>query len=128
MNLLLDTHTVLWCVNQHQKLSPIVKAVLLDDSHTLYVSVVSLWEISIKVSIGKMTELKGGVKTLLTKLENMPISILPITKQSIEIAENLPFIHRDPFDRMLVATAKSENMTILTADENIHKYDISFLW
>jgi len=58
----------------------------------------------------------------------MPVSQLPVMQRHIEIVETLPFIHRDPFDRLLVATAKVEDMTILTVDENIHKYDVRYAW
>jgi len=128
MNLLLDTHTALWWVNEHEKLSSKAKSLLLNDAHTLYISIVSTWEIAIKVSLGKMIGLKDGVKTFLTKLEEMPVYLLPVSPRHVEAVEKLPFIHRDPFDRLLIATAKTDNMSILTADENIYKYDVSYLW
>jgi PIN domain nuclease of toxin-antitoxin system len=128
MNLLLDTHTILWWVNEYEKLSHEAKSMLLNETHALYISIVSTWEIAIKVSLGRMTELHGGVKTFFAKVESMPVYILPITPQHIEIVETLPVIHRDPFDRLLVSTAKADNLTILTADENIHKYDVPVVW
>ena len=128
MKLLLDTHTAIWWMNGHEKLSPEAKALLLNDAHTLYLSIVSAWEIAIKVSLGKLHEFNGGVKAFLTKVEDMPIVLLPVTPQHVEMVETLPFIHRDPFDRLLVATAKADGMTILTADENIHQYDVPSVW
>jgi PIN domain nuclease of toxin-antitoxin system len=92
------------------------------------VSIVSAWEIAIKVSIGKMSGLKCGIHTFINTLENMPVRILPIHSRHIEAVEILPFIHRDPFDRLLIATAKAEGITILTADENIPKYDVPSVW
>ena len=62
MTLLLDTHTALWMVNEHEKLSSNAKAMLLNDAHTLYFSIASLWEIAIKISIGKLSDLSGGVE------------------------------------------------------------------
>jgi len=128
MKLLLDTHTALWWVNEYEKLSPKAKAMLLDETHALYISIVSIWEIAIKVSLGKLTELIGGVGTFLVKIKDMPILLLPIEPRYVEMVETLPFIHRDPFDRLLVATAKVDGLTILTADENIHKYDVLSVW
>ena len=128
MKVLLDTHTVLWMVNEHEKLSLSAKKLLLNDGHTLFISVVSLWEIAIKVSLGKLSELDGGVGVFLSKLENIPIEVLPITTDCIKIIESLPFIHRDPFDRMLVAVAMSNDMTILTADSSIPKYNAPCIW
>jgi len=128
MKLLLDTHTALWLVNDHEKLSSKAKAMLLDDANLLYISIVSAWEIAIKASIGKLPEFYGGTRSFLAKLEEMPINFLHIELDHIETLEKLPFVHRDPFDRMLVAVAKVENMTILTADENIYKYDAMTAW
>ena len=127
MKLLLDTHAALWWVNEHEKLSSEAKLLLLNDDHTLYISIVSAWEIAIKVSLGKLPGL-SGVGVFLAKIKDIPINLLPVTPRHVEIVETLPFIHRDPFDRLLVAVAKTEGMTILTADENIHKYDIPSVW
>jgi PIN domain nuclease of toxin-antitoxin system len=128
MKLLLDTHTALWWVNEHEKLSPEAKAMLLNETNLLYISIASAWEISIKASLGKLLEFTGGVRAFLAQVADMPVCLLPILPRHIEIVENLPFIHRDPFDRLLVATAKADGMTILTADENIHKYDVPSVW
>ncbi|MCL1919957.1 MAG: type II toxin-antitoxin system VapC family toxin [Kiritimatiellaeota bacterium] len=128
MKLLLDTHTALWWVNKHETLSHKARAMLLDRTHSLHISVVSVWEIAIKVSLGKIHEFNGGVKAFLEKLENSPVTLLPVAPRHVEIVEALPFIHRDPFDRLLVATAQAEGMTILTADANIRKYAVPSVW
>ena len=128
MKYLLDTHTALWLVNEHERLPLETRAILLDETHSFYLSIASVWEIAIKASIGKLTEFKGGVKAFLTKIKDSPISILPITPSHIETVEALPFIHRDPFDRLLIAAAKTDGLIIMTSDENIHKYDIPWIW
>ncbi|MCL2378817.1 MAG: type II toxin-antitoxin system VapC family toxin [Defluviitaleaceae bacterium] len=128
MKLLLDTHTALWWVNEYKKLSPSAKNMLLDDTNKLYISIVSLWEIAIKVSLGKMQGLTGGVGIFIAKMKYMPISLLPVLTSHVEIVETLPYIHRDPFDRLLVATAITEGLTILTVDESIHSYDTPTVW
>lgn len=128
MRLLLDTHTALWWLNEYEKLSPEAKSLLLDDENELFISVVSLWEIAIKISLGKLIAVKGGVSEINSIFQNMPVNLLALKPSHIEIVEVLPFIHRDPFDRMLIATAKSEDMAILTADKNIHEYDVLTLW
>ena len=128
MKLLLDTHTVLWWVNEHERLSPIVKNMLLDDANELYISITSLWENAIKVSIGKLYDLSGGVSIFMATLKQMPVTVLAVKQRHIEIVETLPFIHRDPFDRLLVAIAKADDMAIVTIDENIHKYDVRYVW
>ena len=128
MKILLDTHTALWLVNDYEKLSHMAKEMLLDEANTLYISTVSVWEIAIKASLGKLTEFDGGASSFLNKLEDMPISMLPIMPSHVENVEVLPFIHSDPFDRMLVATAMAENMSILTKDEYIQRYDVPSVW
>ena len=73
MKLLLDTHTALWLVNEYERLSPKAKNLLLNNQHTLYISIASAWEIAIKVSLGKLIGLNGGVRTFLSKMEEMPV-------------------------------------------------------
>ena len=128
MKILLDTHTALWLVNDYEVLSPSAKSLLLDDANELYISIVSAWEIAIKTSIGKLSEFSGGVKSFMAKVNDMPIQMHLVQTNHVELVESLPFIHRDPFDRMLVAVAKADGMTILTADENIRKYDVPTAW
>jgi len=128
MRLLLDTHVAIWWINGHKKLPSEVKTMLVDNANTLHVSVVSAWEVAIKTSLGKLPEFNGGSKAFLAKLAKIPITLLPIEPHHLAMVETLPFHHRDPFDRLLVATAKVEGMTILTADENIHQYDVPWIW
>ena len=128
MKILLDTHTALWMVNEHEKLSSTAKNLLRDDDNSLFISIVSLWEMAIKASLGKLTEMYGGMDAFVSKIAIMPIELFPITTNHIRIVESLPFVHRDPFDRMIVATAISDGMTILTNDSYIPKYDVSCKW
>jgi len=128
MKILLDTHTALWWMNNPKKLSYTAKEILLDDDNKLHFSLVSAWEIAIKTSRGRLTEFPGGVRSFLAKIKASPITQLSLISSYIETAEDLPFIHRDPFDRLLIATALADSMTILTADENIHKYPIPTIW
>ena len=124
----MDTHTILWMINDYGKLSSTAKSMLLNDVNTLHISIASAWEIAIKVSLGKLIGLSGGAGTFLAKVKTMPINLLPIAPRYVEMVETLPFIHRDPFDRLLVATAKADGMIILTADKNIHKYNVQSVW
>ena len=128
MKILLDTHTALWWVNDYEKLPMTARELILDEANTLYISVVSMWEVAIKASIGKLLEFNGGAGAFIAKVDLLPVHLVTIAPRHAGTVENLPFIHRDPFDRMLIAIAKTDNMTILTADENIHKYDVSSMW
>jgi len=93
----------------------------------LCVSLASAWEIAIKTGIGKLS-LEGGSEFFIEKLRHFGIEIMRIEATHIAIVEKLPLLHRDPFDRTLIATAITESMTIITADENIKKYDVSWVW
>jgi PIN domain nuclease of toxin-antitoxin system len=124
---LLDTHVAKWALEDKSKLSNTAKTIIDNASVRLCLSIVSAWEIAVKVSIGKLN-FTGGSALYLEKLRQFGIEILGVESTYIKQVEILPFIHRDPFDRLLIATAKAEGMTILTADENIHKYEVPWIW
>ncbi len=128
MKLLLDTHTALWLFNEHERLSTKVRLVLLDERNSLHISMASVWEVAIKNSLGKLSDFKGGVQAFLSAIQSSQIELVPILPKHIATIENLFFIHRDPFDRLLIATAQIENMTILSTDTNIQKYQVQWLW
>ncbi|MCL1823695.1 MAG: type II toxin-antitoxin system VapC family toxin [Oscillospiraceae bacterium] len=127
MKYLLDTHTALWSLYDKQKLSGKAKSIISNISFPLYISIVSAWEIAIKLNIGKLN-LTGGSSYFLEKMNENGVRLLGLESSYIKQVEDLPLIHRDPFDRLLIATAIVENMTILTADENIHQYNIPYIW
>jgi len=129
MRYLLDTHVLLWYSESPDKLSKKAIDVIFNSSSQLYVSIVSLWEFCIKHGSGKLP-FAGGFPQLCAFIEEANIEILPITTYTLSHVVDLPYpnAHRDPFDRLLIATAKTEDMTILTADEAIYKYDVKTLW
>ena len=128
MKLLLDTHTALWLFNDYEKLSTVAKNCLLDKTNELYISIVSAWEVAIKHSLSKLTEFPGGVKLFISEIYDCPMKIITLLPQYVEAVEELPYIHRDPFDRLIIAAALCEDMSIITADKNIHKYDVKCVW
>ena len=127
MKYLLDTHTAIWALGEKDKLSGSAKAIIDDLSAPLCVSIASAWEIAIKVSIGKL-KFGGGSDFFLEKMRKNGIEILDLRGAHIKHVESVPFHHRDPFDRILISTALAEGLTILTADENIQKYDVQWIW
>ncbi|MCL2255046.1 MAG: type II toxin-antitoxin system VapC family toxin [Lachnospiraceae bacterium] len=127
MKYILDTHTILWYCENPDKLSDSVKKIIYDDNLQIFVSIASLWEFSIKFSIGKL-KFEGGLSRLCELIMQVDFMILPITQNHLATVINLPFIHRDPFDRLLIAAAIEENMTILTIDDNISQYDVISVW
>jgi len=130
LRFLLDTHVLLWAANadKHGQISSNAGNILRNTSHELFISRVSLWEISIKFSLGKLPNLKNGTDDLFRFATDNGIRFLNIEQRYLKLLEGLPFVHRDPFDRLLVATAIAEDMTILTADENIRQYDVLWAW
>jgi len=127
MMYLLDTHTAIWALGDKDKLSERTKSIIDEVSIPLCVSIISAWEIAIKVSVGKL-EFFGGSKFFLEKMRHNGIEVLDVKDNHIERLEALPFIHKDPFDRLLISTAVEEGLTIMTVDENIRKYDVAWVW
>jgi len=124
---LIDTHTAIWFFNGDQKLSEKAKKIIRDRSNPIYLSIGSAWEVAIKISIGKLDEIES-VANFLHDAKINDITILPVSPSCLTILETLPMHHRDPFDRLLIATAIAENMTLITADENTPKYEVSQIW
>ena len=124
---LLDTHTAIWFFNGDSQLSAAAKQVILGLSNTKYLSIVSAWEVAIKLSIGKL-EISGKTADFIQDAESNGIIILPIKPSHLTTFESLPFIHRDPFDRLLIASALAEEMTLITDDNNIARYNVPQVW
>ncbi|MFD8106100.1 type II toxin-antitoxin system VapC family toxin [Streptomyces microflavus] len=119
MRLLLDTHVILWWLGDSDKLSDQVKD-LLDTEPSVHLSAVSAWEIAIKQSLGKL----DGPDDLAERVRDSQFTSLPITAGHGVRAGRLPALHRDPFDRILVAQAQIEGMTVVTRDKWIPQYDV----
>jgi PIN domain nuclease of toxin-antitoxin system len=124
---LLDTHTLLWMQDDNKTLSTTAREILEDSRCSLYLSIASLWEISIKQSLGKL-QLEYTLDELSESCLSNNILILPIQLSALNILKNLPFIHRDPFDRIIVSTAIDMNFDLITKDLNLHKYDTNTIW
>jgi PIN domain nuclease of toxin-antitoxin system len=128
MKLLLDTHVFIWMVGNDSELSTKAKEVLANPQNDLFFSAASYWEICIKTSIGKLILGKNWIKQFDREMEFNHIQWLPIRKQHSQTVCSLPGIHKDPFDRILIAQAKWEKMTLITIDKNIQKYPIKWIW
>jgi len=127
MQLLLDIHAFLWIINGGP-LSQRARRSFLDQENETHLSAASYWEISIKVSIGRLVLADDWIEVFDRELAVNRIKWLPIKKEHCAGVMNLPMIHRDPFDRLLIAQALFEQMTLLTHDEYIQQYDAPFLW
>jgi PIN domain nuclease of toxin-antitoxin system len=117
---LLDTHVLVWWLEDADALGPHCREIITNIRNEIFVSAASTWEISIKAALGKIRV----PEDLDAAVEDEGFSKLPITLFHGQTAGRLPAIHRDPFDRMLIAQAQAEGLILLTVDENIAKYQI----
>lgn len=121
MNLLLDTHLLLWAASEPQRLSAKARALLLDPSNQLVFSSASLWEITIKNGLER-SDFNVDPRRLWRMLLVNGYRELSITSEHTVAVNDLPLLHKDPFDRILVAQARIEGLTLLTADKMVAKY------
>lgn len=127
MNLILDTHTAIWFITDDDKLPPFSKQTIQDTQNTCYVSIATFWEMGIKYSLGKL-ELNAGLNKIFELFFESGLLLLPITPDHILTNTTLPFHHRDPFDRLIIAQAKREGFTIISKDQEFKKYKINLVW
>jgi len=123
MRLLLDTHTLLWWLDDSPEIVKAARDSLRSADNVKFVSVVSIWEIRLKAALGKL-KLPKNFRAI---LDQQPVEQLPVLSEHAHAFGELPLHHRDPFDRMLVAQARVENLTMVTRDPRIHEYDVAVL-
>ena len=123
MRLLLDANAFIWAYARPTELSPAARRALNDVANDRLVSIASLWEIAVKMSIGKL----AFAENLAQALDDIAATSLPITLIHVARVRNLPFHHRDPFDRMMIAQAMEEGMTIVTRDRRVAPYGVPVL-
>ena len=127
MNVLLDTHALLWFVAGDARLSSLARQTIEADETVNYVSMVSWWEIAVKCSIGKLT-LDDSLDLFMKQRTAEGFRTLPLEPQHLHPLVELPFHHRDPFDRLIICQSMVENMAICTCDENFKRYPVSLIW
>lgn len=127
MKVLLDTHTFLWYIEGSSSLSHQAREVIESPKHDLYLSIVSLWEIAIKLGLGKL-QLQNPFHELQEVAEQLNIKILLISFADTECYLGLPLHHRDPFDRMLIAQAINYSLVLVSQDTAFDAYSIQRVW
>ena len=127
MRCLLDTHALIWLLQKDQSLSEGAREAIAD-ADSVYVSLVSLWEIAIKISLGKLTVPYSPGKELRDLMEEAGLQILPVDAGDLDRIVELPFHHRDPFDRMLAVQALSRNLRFLSRDPAFDAYGVERAW
>lgn len=127
MKFLLDTHVFLWSVAEPQKLHPKTRAAIADRKNDVQLSIASIWEIAIKYGLGKLTLPLPPGELFGKNIEALRIRVLPISAEHALAVAQLPRVHADPFDRMLIAQATLDNLIIVTSDAAFKKYSAP-LW
>lgn len=128
MSLLLDTHSFLWFIAGSSKLSEPARLSIENPETELYLSIASLWEMAIKISLGKLQLGEAFGELIPAQLSQNGISLLQISVDHTAGVIQLPFHHRDPFDRLIIAQAQSENLPIISTDSVFDAYDIERIW
>lgn len=128
MKLLIDTHAFLWLASDISKLSPKVQHLLSDDANEIYLSVASLWEMAIKIGLGKLQVAKPLATLVAEQQQANRIQLLLIQPEHTLAVQDLPHYYKDPFDRMLVVQAKAESLTLVTQDGTLSRYLSAIVW
>jgi PIN domain nuclease of toxin-antitoxin system len=128
VDLLLDTHTFLWFVFGSIRMSEKAEALIQDPANRKFLSLATPWEVGIKVSTGKLTVSQPVDQFFAEEMYANSVQMLPITLAHIARVSTLPFHHRDPFDRILIAQSLTENMALVSADAALDAYSIVRLW
>ncbi len=127
MDLLIDTHAVIWFITDDKLLSRKAKNAIEDPNNICFVSTASLWEMSIKHSLGKL-KLNENLESMFMLIEQSGFQLLPIFPNHLLKNARLESYHRDPFDRLIIAQAITENFTIITKDALFSAYRVDLLW
>ena len=128
MKVLIDTHVFLWSIASPKKLSSRARSVIESGNNQVFLSVASLWEIVIKVQVGKLSLPDHAERYLRRRIAETDIEVLPITAEHTLKLFSIPDHHRDPFDRILVAQSLEEQIAIVTADTAVTRYSVQVIW
>jgi len=128
LKVLVDTHALLWWMGGDARLSGQAREIVEDGANQRLVSIVSLWEIAIKISLGRLPTYGLTVSRIAEQLHEQSFAMIPVRLGDLTRIEKLPWIHRDPFDRLLIAQALEENVPLLTSDDAIRQYAVQTIW
>jgi len=128
VKLLLDTHTLIWAVDDPSKLGPQAVTALQDPANDLLLSAATIWKIAIKVGLGKLSLSMPYRQWMNQAITDLGMTVLPITVEYADVQVNLAKHHGDPFDRLLVAQSQVENIHLVSADPIFDQYGINRLW
>lgn len=127
MQYLLDTHTFIWFINGDKVLPKNIQLIICDTNNQCFISIASIWEIAIKQSLNRL-EIKSEFSKIADFLTENDMSVLPIEFSHLQKLLKLPFHHRDPFDRLIIAQAIAERLTIISKDHLFDNYKVKVIW
>ncbi len=127
MKYLIDTQILIWMLGLSDRLPKDIVRILINPQNDIIVSMASIWEIAIKMSIGKLN-VPFEFKNIYDEIENLNITILNIKTEHISKIIDLPFHHKDPFDRLIISQAIFENIPVISSDRNFKFYNIECIW
>jgi len=127
VNLLLDTHALVWWIENNRRLGKRARATIQNDASTVWISAATIWEISIKAAIGRLDVQSAFERALPAEMERSGFREMPVAFAHAYAVRHLPLHHADPFDRMLIAQAQCEGLTLLTADSQFAAYSVPIL-
>jgi PIN domain nuclease of toxin-antitoxin system len=128
VRVLVDSHTFLWTLLDDPRLSKKARQVMTAEDNELVFSLASLWEISIKMKLGRLKTVGSSVAYIREEMDAFGMELLPVRYEHVLRQEALPHHHGDPFDRMLIAQAAVEKLPILTRDERFRLYEVKLVW
>ena len=128
MRVLIDSHALIWYVDQDKLLSIASHAAISDPAKDLLLSAGSIWEIGIKIGLGKLLLTQPFKVWMNQAISDLHVTVLPLTVEYVDVQSNLPKHHGDPFDRLIVAQAIVEQVSIISADVNLDAYGITRIW
>jgi len=124
---LIDTHSLIWFLNGDKDLSEEARKAIVSKNAKNFVSIASLWELSIKISLGKLV-LNAPFSVMIGQIELNGFQILPITFEDTLLLSSLPFYHKDPFDRMIISQSITNKCSIISKDSYFNLYPINLIW
>ncbi len=128
MRVLIDSHALIWYVDQDKLLSIASHAAISDPANDLLLSAGSIWEIGIKIGLGKLLLTQPFKVWMNQAISDLQVTVLPLTVEYVDVQSNLPKHHGDPFDRLIVAQAIVEQVSIISGDSNLDAYGITRIW
>lgn len=126
--LLLDTHTLMWWTGESKQLPAKMRSLIAERTSEVFISVVSAWDMQIKAQIGKLTMHKPWSEVVHSQIMTNGFRLLDVELSQIEVLDTIPFHHKDPFDRLLIAQAMHEGLTLISDDAKFSAYPVSLLW